>query len=196
MPDNTSEIIEIAKIESKMFDNGGSQYKITTTGNKKFKFNDKLKAGGETVAYKQFKDMGIKVGSTVEVWYKSIEKDYQGTPYTDNMIVSFKEAGARPVASVAQKSAPQQEIKYEANKDTDWDEIAVGKCQSLFIAAYLQSGKTFADTKLQVVQARQLAELVVYGSQEKTPDQTTPEAEYARTAPTSEEQSLADSVPF
>lgn len=132
MPDNTSEIITIAKIESKMFDNGGSQYKITTTGNKKFKFNDKLKAGGETVAYKQFKDMEIKVGSTVDVWYKSVEKDYQGTPYTDNMIASFKEAAGRPVTQNSGPQAPIQAkneyIPTEVKDDKFWDKKAYKQC--------------------------------------------------------------------
>jgi hypothetical protein len=50
-----------------------------------------------------------------------------------------------------------------ASKDTDWDNIAVGKCQTAFLAAYIQSGKSFSDAMLQVNQARRLAEKVVYG---------------------------------
>lgn len=125
MPENQSEVITISKIESKMFDNGGSQYKLTA-GNKKFKFNDRLKAGGETVAFKQFKDMGIKVGSTVEVWYKSIQKDYQGTPYTDNMIASFREAKNAPQT---QNPAPSKEISHQADKGEEfWEKKAYKQC--------------------------------------------------------------------
>lgn len=41
----------------------------------------------------------------------------------------------------------------------------ISKCQSIFLAAYIQSGKTFEEAKVQVVSAKRLAELVVYGTQ-------------------------------
>lgn len=119
----------------------------------------------------------FKFGDSFGVSYQEkdesfIGKDGKTVNFKRKTIYSIMPTIASPTSTLkTSKSAPQQEIKYEANKDTNWDEIAVGKCQSLFIAAYLQSGKTFADAKLQVVQARQLAELVVYGSQKSKQDE-------------------------
>ena len=47
----------------------------------------------------------------------------------------------------------------------DFKEEAVGKCQTLFLQAYIQAGNSIQDAKLQVTPARKLAELVVYGTQ-------------------------------
>ncbi len=157
--ENQSKVITITKVETKMFDSGASQYKLTGDG-QTFKFYDKRKDGEDSVAYKQFKDLELKVGSTVSVWYKEEQKEYEGKPYTDRMIASFRETNEKPVQKQTYTPTKEQE-------PTDWDEIAVGKCQSLFIAAFLQSGKTFSEAKLQVTQARQLAELVVYGQQKE-----------------------------
>ena len=47
----------------------------------------------------------------------------------------------------------------------------MGKCQSLFSAAYIQAGNKFSDALLQVGQARKLAEMVVYNqTREAAPD--------------------------
>lgn len=130
--DNLSKTITISKVESKMFENGGTQYKITTTANEKFKFNDTKKEGGLTVASQQFKDMGIKVGSTVDVWYKEVQKEYEGKPYTDRLIATFRENNGEPIqqARPAPKTpvisnSSSTSLKYEPVQEKSqefWDE--------------------------------------------------------------------------
>ena len=171
--ENSTKIITVAKIEMTAYETS-NQYKLTTTENQKFKFYDKKKDGTETVAFRQFKDMELKIGDTCEVWFKEIEKEYEGKSYTDRIIASFRETNAVPESRQTQNLPRGKEITYKAEKDTDWDEIAVGKCQTNFLAAYIQSGKSISDAKLQVIPARQLAELVVYGSQ-KSAIQALPE---------------------
>ncbi len=130
--ENQSKIIQIAKIETQMFDNGSTQYKITSTDKEKFKFYDTKKDGNPTVAYKQFKDMILKVGSNVDVWYKEESKEYEGKPYTDRIIASFKEAGGRPIVLVTPKSAPQQPNTYKSEEQPKdekfWDKKAYKQC--------------------------------------------------------------------
>ncbi len=72
------------------------------------------------------------------------------------------------------QTAPRAEQTYQTDKQVDWQGIAIGKTQSLFLAAFIQAGGTFADAKLQVTQARQLAELVVNGTQETKSDDEPP----------------------
>ncbi len=164
---NQTKIITISEISTKVFDSG-TQYKVKATSGTSFKFYDKKKDGTNTVAFQQYQDMGIRPGSTVEVWFKEEEKEYEGKPYTDRLIASFKEATTQTTTPT--QKAPQNgkirstEQSYES-EGVNWDEIAVGKCQTAFLAAYIQSGKTISDAKLQATQARQLAELVVYGTQ-------------------------------
>lgn len=164
--DNQTKNITIAKIETKMFETG-TQYRLTGTDKKIYKFYNKKKDGNDTVAFTQFQDMGIKPNSTVQVWYKEEEKEYEGKKYIDRLISTFREADGVPESRQTQESAPEQEIVYSSMKNTDWDEIAVGKCQTNFLSAYIQSGKTFSEAKLQVTQARQLAEMVVYGERKE-----------------------------
>lgn len=93
--DNQSKIIEIAKIEMNSYETG-NQYKITGTDGMKFKFYDTKKDGNPTVAFKQFQQMGLKIGSIVDVWFKEMQKEYEGKPYTDRLIASFREAQGKP----------------------------------------------------------------------------------------------------
>lgn len=111
--------------------------------------------------------MGLDQGSAVNVSFVAEEKEYQGKPFTDRKVIWFRETNGSPEST---KTAPQvQKPRISQNlkpsEAVDWDEIAVGKCQTAFLAAFLQAGNTFQDTKLQVTQARKLAELVVYGQQ-------------------------------
>ena len=124
MPDNETKVITIANVETKMFDSGGTQYKIKSTDGQTFKFYDKKKAGGNTVAYQQFKDMELRVGSTVSVWYKTEEKEYNGKPYTDRMIASFREAAGKPVET----PPPAKFEATEAKDDKFWDKKAYKQC--------------------------------------------------------------------
>jgi hypothetical protein len=133
MPDNISKVIQITKVETQMFETA-TQYKLTTLQGK-FKFYTNKKSDGqETVAFKQFKDMELKVGSTVEIWYTPLQKEYQGKSYTDNIIVSFREpqimatpsqtAPPQPISSV--KNEPRYET--EPKNDEFWQKRAYKQC--------------------------------------------------------------------
>ena len=76
-----------------------------------------------------------------------------------------------PNASEGTKTAPQpqstpQRANIASSGARDYDKEAVGKCQYGFLEAYIRSGHSFQEAKLQVVVARKLAELVVYGTQQ------------------------------
>src|SRR5437870_11463885 len=106
------------------------------------------------------------IGDAATISYK--EKPNPKGGVFRNMYSIFPSAGV-PVPSqpntAPQAKSPARGQNLKPSEDVDWNEIAVGKCQTAFLAAFLQAGNTFADTKLQVTQARKLAELVVYGQQ-------------------------------
>jgi hypothetical protein len=128
--ENQTAIIEIKKLEMTAYETG-SQYKITAQDGKKYKFYDKKKDGNPTVAFTQFGNMQLKMGSTCEVWFKEIEKEYEGKPYTDRIIASFKEANAKPLshATPAQK-APVKPNSYvpELFKQRNFKQEGYEKC--------------------------------------------------------------------
>ncbi len=133
---NQTLVITIEKIETKMFETG-TQYRITAD-RKIFKFYDKKKDGTNTVAFQQFQDMGIKPGSTVEVWYKEEEKVYEGKSYTDRIIASFREATAKPIQNTTSTpKAPVMsnsgvtEASYKPTEYKDekfWEDKALKQC--------------------------------------------------------------------
>ena len=135
-------------------------------------FKDK-KDGTPSQAWQQFQNMGIKSGSVVEIGFKE-NPDKNDPKIVYKNIIGFREAAGRPQSPQTPKSAPQQQIKYEADNSPDWDNIAVGKCQTVFLQAYIQAGHSFSEAKLQAVQARQLAELVVHGQQKTEENRRTP----------------------
>lgn len=98
------------------------------------------------------------------------ESEYNGKPqYTIKSIFPTDGGAGLSEQPKNQNTAPRaSQSAREPSKETDWDQIAVGKCQTAFLAAYLQAGNTFADAKLQAINARKLAELVVYGTQVTT----------------------------
>jgi hypothetical protein len=124
-----------------------------------------------TIEYGQLKEGNhggpFKRGDQAIITVK--EDMYNGKPqYTIKSIFPTDGPAPLPSQPKAQNVAPRaSQSAKEPSKETDWDQIAVGKCQTAFLAAYLQAGNTFADTKLQVTQARRLAELVVYGTQQE-----------------------------
>jgi hypothetical protein len=129
--DNKTAVITINEIESKTFPNGGTQFKITADG-VKYKLNQTKKAGGETIAYKQYIDLGLKIGSKVEVWYKEEEKEFTDDKgkvkkYTDRTIASFKEA--QGVDYYAEEEIPTIKIDSTPTKgDVFWDKKAYKQC--------------------------------------------------------------------
>ena len=121
----------------------------------------------------------LKMGDTFGVSYQ--EKDESFTDKKTGKLVNFKRKTiysilpiiTHPTSEMATSKPQAQQAPPKANsyiKDEttapDWQEINIGKCQFGFLQAYIQSGKTFAETLLQVQQARRLAELVVKGSKE------------------------------
>jgi len=125
--ENSTKIITIAKVEMTAYESG-NQYKVTATDGLKFKFYDKKKDGNSTVAFTQFQDMGLKIGSTCEVWFKEQDKEYQGKPYTDRIIASFREAKSAPTQTPTQatKNAPRANLSepayVEPKSEAFWNE--------------------------------------------------------------------------
>jgi len=175
MSDFINKVIEIKTKEEKKTKAGtNTKIHLADQDGVKYSFFRKKKDGSMSSPAQQFKDMDLDEGSVVQISWVIDTYEVEGKQITENKVTGFRETSEQPTdgqnSPVTPKSAPRPEQTYQTDKSTDWDEIAVGKCQSLFIAAYLQSGKTFADAKLQVVQARQLAELVVYGTQKSESD--------------------------
>ena len=95
-----NQIAEIYAVEDR-----GSQIKLGDKNKRSLgSFFKEKKAGGQTVAYSQFLDMGIKSGSVVEIGFKEV-------PYKDGTIkniISFREANQRPLTNVIQP----QELRH------------------------------------------------------------------------------------
>lgn len=132
--ENSTKIITIAKVEMTAYESG-NQYKVTATDGLKFKFYDKKKDGNSTVAFTQFQDMGLKIGSTCEVWFKEQDKEYQGKPYTDRIIASFREAKSAPAQTPTspQKTAVKSNLSEpayvpETKDEKFWDKKAYKQC--------------------------------------------------------------------
>lgn len=181
----------VAKIHA--IEDLGNQIKLKDDNKKSLgSFFKTKKDGNFSQAYQQFKDMEIQSGSIVNISYK-LNPDKNDPKIVYKNIIGFREAGAMPLQTPQVSkptSTPTPAVKYvpSGNSDaTDWDKIAVGKCQTAFLAAYIQSGKTISEAKLQAVAARQLAEIVVYGTQGK--DEPLPE-------PPPDVQDIADNIPF
>lgn len=131
-------------------------------------YKDKTKDSDAYAALQQF-----KFGDTFGVSYQEKDESFVNEK---GQTINFKKRTIYSIMPVVTNPTSQikPQPKYEPiapDKQTDWDKIAVGKCQTVFLQALIQSGKTISEAKLQAVAARQLAELVVYGTQ-KT-DQTT-----------------------
>ena len=125
----------------------------------------------------------FKLGDRFGVSYQEKDESFLGK---DGKQVSFKRKTiysimpiiAQPTSEMATSKPQGQNALPQANsyvKDEttapDWDNIAVGKCQTVFLQAYIQAGHTLQEAKLQVTQARQLAELVVFGQQKTMPEE-------------------------
>ena len=162
MDNKQSKDITITGVEIK---NG--RYKIFDQDRTWYAFFKTKQDGSKSSAYEQWESMGLDQGSAVNVSFVAEEKEYQGKPFTDRRVIWFRETNGTPegIKTAPQAKSPARGQNLRSSEDVDWDEIAVGKCQTAFLAAFLQAGNTFADTKLQVTQARKLAELVVYGQQ-------------------------------
>lgn len=95
------------------------------------------------------------------------------------------------------QNAPVSPQKHLEGNKIDWDELAVGKCQSLFLAAYIESGHTFNETILQAGLAKKLAEMVVYGhSVSELPKETMPVAKLSEDGFIRTEEVSVEDIPF
>lgn len=121
--------------------------------------------------------LGFKFGDTFGVSYVEKDESFVGK---DGKTVNFKRKTIYsilpPITNPSSEYKPQAkiaspEVKYSSTNETiDWNAIAIGKTQSLFLAAYIQSGNTFGEALLQVAQARRLAEMVVAGDKPEETD--------------------------
>lgn len=194
MADFVNKVITIvSKEETKTKDGNNTTIKLVDQDGVRYLLFKKKKDGSLSSPAAQFKDMGLDENSVVQISY--VVESYKGTDgqeRTSNKVTGFRETNDQPVKG--QAPAPKaQPVKttYVKEKTVNWDEIAIGKCQTVFLAAFLQSGKTFSDAKLQVVAARQLAELVVNGTQ-------APAKQQAEEEPLPEDPGEVDpsSIPF
>lgn len=126
--------------------------------------------GSVSVAWEQLSELNL--GDTVQIGYVEDIGAFEGKPVTYRTIRNFnKDIGE---GTQRYQSGPQGESANTSHSvasgrvsGRDFNKEAVGKCQSLFLAAYLQAANTFDDAKLQVTNAKKLAELVVYGTQQE-----------------------------
>ncbi len=140
--------------------------------------------GDESEAWASFQNH--KIGETFGVSYKEKEKTFTGkdgknVTYTEKTIYSIMP----PIdPSAITKPQPKPVPQAKSSTERNFDEENVGKCQSLFLAAYIQSGKSIADAKTMTVEARRLAELVVYRTQKTEPaynfEDNLPDPQYDR----------------
>lgn len=95
-----------------------------------------------------------------------LTKTKNGVTREIHKIINFQETNDAPTQGSQKPEKPRGEAPgapQSVSSGRDFDKEAVGKCQSLFLQAYIQSGHTFAEAKLQLTQAKKLAEMVVYG---------------------------------
>jgi hypothetical protein len=184
MSDFINKVITIASKEEKKTKTGtNTLIYLTDQDGDKYTLFKKKKDGTLSSAAEQLKDMDLDEGSTVQIsWVVEAYTGSDNKPHTTNKVTGFRETSDVPTAKAKSPQPDKQTYHKEEEKDDEfWNKKAVGKCQTLFLQAYIQSGKTISDAKLQVIPARQLAELVVYGVQQASEPlpQETPEPEMA-----------------
>jgi hypothetical protein len=163
MPENKllNKVITISAKEEKL-SQYGAMVKIKDENNLTYTVYQKKRDGSISTAWGQ--QVNLPVGSTVQIGYVEEAKEYEGKGYMARTIRNFNldlvGSNTPPPAEKPRVEAPRAS---QGTSGRDFDKEAVGKCQSLFLQAYLQAGHTFGEAKLQVTQAKKLAEMVVYG---------------------------------
>lgn len=176
--DIKNKVITIAKVDSSATATGNIKKTIIDQDKLKYIFYTKKKDKTSSAMHSQFQDMGLDVGSVVEIGYKEEAKSFTATKgkdsgnlvsYTERSIISFRETNETPVAGKVELRPAGQASpsNYTPAQDRDFDKENVGKCQTIFLGALIQSGKPISEAITQVKEAKKLAELVVYGFQEK-----------------------------
>lgn len=208
MPDDKiyNKVITIESKEEIKTSNGNTMVKITDHTGEKFGFFKKKKDGTFASPAAQFRDMGLDEGSTVKIGYViETYQDKQGVTRESHKIINFQETNDTP-----SQTSPQAQTRVpEANKGQsvasdsgavgrDFDKEAVGKCQSLFLQAYIQAGHSFSEAKLQVIQAKKLAEMVVFGfSETVAPDIQETAEQIAQELPAIQQDDIdVEGIPF
>lgn len=165
-----NKVITIESKEEIKVSNGNTLVKIKDHTGEQFGFFKKKKDGEFSSPAVQFRDMGLDEGSTVKIGYViETYQDKTGITRESHKIINFQETSDTPSQTAPQTEKPRTNDSrgQSASSGRDYDAENVGKCQSLFLAAFIQAGNTFGDTLLQVGQAKKLAEMVVYGQTEK-----------------------------
>jgi len=171
MSDFINKVITIASKEEKKTKTGtNTKIYLADQDGIKYSFFKKKKDGELSSAAQQLKDMELDEGSVVQISYVLDSYEVEGKKINENKVTGFRETNDTPVKNPTKTQTKEPTYHTEEKNETNWDEIAVGKCQTVFLQAFIQSGKSFSDAKLQVAAARQLAELVVYGSQQTKPE--------------------------
>lgn len=133
--------VVISNVEIKQFESG-NQYKITgdtNRGSMKFKFYQTKADGTEGSAFQQWRSMGLKIGSTVNIAYSEEQKEYQGKPYTDRRVIWFRESNGSGVGISSQSVEKPRGEAYSASQtpSRNWDREAYEKTCSIWVAAEL-----------------------------------------------------------
>ena len=189
--------ITLSGEEKKVLSNGSTVVKIKDEKGLSYSFFQKKQDGTISKAYEGYQN--FQLGDTVEVHFSEQEKSFEGKPYTLRNIAFFgdKVSSQAPVES----RSGEAPTASQGASGRDFDKEAVGKCQSLFLQAYIQAGHSFSDTLLQVTTAKKLAEQVVYGRTETVaPDIQEAAEQMSEELPTIQQRkdldALAESVPF
>jgi hypothetical protein len=149
----------------------GAMAKIRDENNFIYTVYQQKKDGTTSAAWEQLKN--LFVGMAVQIGYVEQIREYEGKNYTARTIRNFDKDIANGIVNTGRYQGSQMEQSPHSEAPSasqghsrDFDKEAIGKCQSLFLQGYIQAGHTFAETLLQVAQARRLAEVVVYGRTE------------------------------
>lgn len=162
-----NKVITIESKEETKTANGNTLVKIKDHTGEQFGFFKKKKDGTLGAPATQFKEMGLDEGSTVKIGYViETYEDKNGITRESHKIINFQETNDTPTQNSQTPEKPRSEARGASqgmSSGRDFDKENVGKCQSLFLQAYIQAGHSFGETMLQVGQAKKLAEQVVYG---------------------------------
>jgi hypothetical protein len=132
--------ITIQEIQMKTV-KSGSKYALRDHEGKTFNFFTTKQDGSDTQVYSQFKNMGLKTGSTVTIGYVEDEFEIDGKKVISKKIINFRELSGEP-----SQTAPQEKSSHtEANRGQSGHfNDAFGRRLALhgFVNGMLASGAT------------------------------------------------------
>jgi hypothetical protein len=129
---NQSQDITISRIELTSW---GA--KITAHDNKIYNLSQKYKDGTTSDAWNQMSDMGLKIGSSVNIWYAEVPNKHGGT---SRYIRSFRETNTPPQPTQAPKAPYKSNSGFSEGLKTADDRNAYERCCSIWAASAIQSG--------------------------------------------------------